>query len=155
MYAYQCSWSHYWLHWVQMRYVFWCISVIFAHEVLCIYDISMAFEGHNCWWHIHGYSMLNKSCSFFLFWLVYSVMFSSHVECSISPVGHAYGMWQAYFPGAYSNVNCIYSSAPGCIVHCSKLIWSIYWHSCLTSALELICMSGIWGEYLSLAHIWQ
>ena len=42
---------------VHIRYVYRHTCLICAHEIIGICSISIAFEGHICYWHIHGYSM--------------------------------------------------------------------------------------------------
>ena len=43
MYAYQCFWSHYGLHWVHIRYIYWYACLISAYKVIGICGIWGAY----------------------------------------------------------------------------------------------------------------
>ena len=62
MYAWQCFWSHFWLHWVHMKCIYWNSFWISSHELIFICGICVAFEGHICCWDIYGNSMVKRSC---------------------------------------------------------------------------------------------
>ena len=77
MYVYQHLWWHCWVHWVHMRYIYWHSCLICVHELTGKCGIYIwKLMGHICCWYIYGYSMKNKSCSFFFTFC--AVMWSLH-----------------------------------------------------------------------------
>ena len=80
---------------VDMWYLYWYTTLIDACQVICACCLHMATQGHICYWHIYGNSMVNKSCSL-LFLLMCAIMFGHHVNYSSNAFGHIHAMWQAY-----------------------------------------------------------
>ena len=126
MYIYQCSWLHCWLQWVFIKYIYWHSCLISAHKVISMCDMYVAFEGHIFYWHMYGYSMVNKSCSLLGFLTLGVVIWSLYVDT-------LFKWWDIYVwccrhicSGAYANsVKCMCISLPGHFV-CTKFIWCIY-----------------------------
>ena len=56
-----------------------------TYQVTGICDIYLALEGHICFQHIKGYSMINK-LQFIVFLLIYAVMWGLHEDYITSAV---------------------------------------------------------------------
>ena len=50
-----------------MGYIYQHRCLISVHEIVGICGIYMVFEEHISYCHIYGYSMVNNSCSLFIF----------------------------------------------------------------------------------------
>ena len=66
MYVYQCLCSHYWLHPVHMRYMYWHSCLIYAYEVISVCGIYSILGGYL---FLCGTGMGNRSCSLLIFCL--------------------------------------------------------------------------------------
>ena len=137
------------------------VFLLLAHDALGIYRKSMAFEGHACYWQIHGSSVLIIRCGCFFFGfsfcLVCAESWSPHLDYSISAVGHTYAMWLAY------SVRGIYKY---CEIYVYQYFWSnywlqgihmrcIYWQSCFVCACEVISIYSICMEFEGHVCFWH
>ena len=52
MYAYLCSWSHLWWHWVLIRSMYRNSCLICAHELIGTCGIYVTFEWHISFWQV-------------------------------------------------------------------------------------------------------
>ena len=74
--------------------------VSYAHELIGICVIYVAFAEHICYWYIYGYNMVSKVA---VFLPLCAVMWDLHVDYIISAVGYTCVMWQTYLSEAYIN----------------------------------------------------
>ena len=112
-------WSHYWLQWVHVRFIYLEHYLISVHEVVDICGIYLTFEGHVCWWHIYGNSMVIKSCNLLYFWLEHVVIWDLYVDYSICAEGYNMQCGRHICSGEYaSNMKCMHSSASVHIIDC-------------------------------------
>ena len=95
--------------------IYWSTDPINVHQVIWAYNTYMSFERHICGWHIFCSNMVTKCCSL--------LIFNGNVDYRRSVVGHNLQCGRHIHSGAYaSNVECMYTHAPGHIVHYSEFI---------------------------------
>ena len=127
-----------------------------AHEIICIFGISMAFEVHIYFWHIFCNSIWRTCCRLLFFGLVWTVMWGLYVITVLV-------QWVIYIQchrhicsGAYaSNLKHVYLCSWS---HC-WLCWvhrrDIYWHRCLMSTWSNWHIPGMWHMrgHISFWHV--
>ena len=57
-----------------MRHIYRYGCFMSGHEPMCMYDTYLAFEWHIWCWYICGNTLVNKSCSLLVSFLVYGVL---------------------------------------------------------------------------------
>ena len=101
-------------------YPHWCVSSNFGIWHIC------GIWGHICCWHIFCSSVVNKCCSLLIFVLICTVIWGLYVDYSRSAVGHMCDVVSIFSWAYASNIECMYTSAPGHFISCSEFIWGIY-----------------------------
>ena len=93
--------SHFWLHWTQRRHIHWHRSVICGCELIIMYSLHVAFEGHISFCHVHGNNMMLMVPSMTPLHMLYwddgfGVLYDLWCWCSTSTGISAMYHWQCH-----------------------------------------------------------
>ena len=153
MYVCQSLCSHCWLHWVDMRHIYWHSCALCGHELIGMYGLYVSFEGHIKFCHVYGSNRMPMVPSVRLLHLLWwddclEVLYDLYFWCYYQYLCKYHVPLTMPLMSCDANVNGVTSPQKSCCI-CMWLFWPKKYKDVINDTLDIMWCQCQWHHMTS------